>query len=153
MNIYFSDYFHVSPNILDAHGAFNISLINDLPVFIDPFLLFNSKKTEYKKLHQKIIDYVAFLRDMSDKDQISKGLLNHWFLFPEVRQNWLGYCEKGNRGAGLGLKFATALNENLSSIFSNFGEETITKSSHLEKLCLIKSDVGKDNISDFTTNL
>ena len=33
------------------------------------------------------------------------------------------------------------------------GKKKITKSSHLENLCLIKDGVGKDNISDFTTNL
>ena len=46
-----------------------------------------------------------------------------------------------------------SLNANLNTIFSNFGSEKITKSSHLEKLCLIDKGVGKDNISDFTTNL
>ena len=44
MKIYFSDFFNIDPVLLDAHGAFNVSLINDLPVFIDPFLLFNSDK-------------------------------------------------------------------------------------------------------------
>ena len=42
---------------------------------------------------------------------------------------------------------------NLETLFSNFGDEQITKDSHLEKLCLIQGGVGKDNISDFTTNL
>lgn len=41
-NFYFSDYFGVSPQRLQTYGAFNISLIADLPLFIDPFLLFNS---------------------------------------------------------------------------------------------------------------
>lgn len=153
MNIYFSDYFSVSKETLDEYGAFNISLINDLPVFIDPFLLFNSHKDEYKTLHDKIIQYISFLRDVSDNGKISEGLLKHWFLFPEVKQNWLGYSKFGNSGSGLGQKFAAALNENLSSIFQNFGNEQITKGSHLEKLCLIKDGVGKDSISDFTTNL
>lgn len=153
MNIYFSDYFGVSKEALDEYGAFNVSLINDLPVFIDPFLLFNSEKPAYQSLHTKIIEYIAFLRDMSDKGKISHGLLRHWFLFPEVKQNWLGYSKAGNSGSGLGQKFATALNQNLGSIFNNFGNEQITKSSHLEKLCLINDGVGKDSISDFTTNL
>ena len=39
MDIYFSDFFQVSPDILEKYGAFNVSLINDLPLFIDPFLL------------------------------------------------------------------------------------------------------------------
>lgn len=153
MNIYFSDYFSVSKETLDEYGAFNVSLINDLPVFIDPFLLFNSHKEEYKSLHDKIIQYISFLRDVSDNGKISEGLLKHWFLFPEVKQNWLGYSKIGNGGSGLGKKFAAALNENLSSIFQNFGNEQITKGSHLEKLCLIKDGVGRDSISDFTTNL
>ncbi|MBW2941345.1 hypothetical protein [Zhongshania aquimaris] len=153
MNIYFSDYFGVTKDEFDAYGVFNVSLINDLPVFIDPFLLFGSEKDEYQKLHQEIIKYITFLREMSDKGTISKGLIKHWFLFPEVKQNWLGYSKVGNGGSGLGAKFASALNSNLSSIFNDFGNEQITQSSHLEKLCLVKDRVGKDSISDFTTNL
>ncbi len=153
MNIYFSDYFGASKEELDEHGAFNVSLINDLPVFIDPFLLFSSDKDKYKALHQEIIKYLTFLREMSANGAISKGLVKHWFLFPEVKQNWLGYSKVGNSGLGLGPKFASALNDNLSTIFNDFGAEKITQSSHLEKLCLIKEGVGKDSISDFTTNL
>lgn len=153
MNIYFTDYFRVSAEKLGSHGAFNVSLINDLPVFIDPFLLFNSDKEQYRDLHESIIRYLTFLRDMSDGGPIHPGLLRHWFLFPEVKQNWLGYSRVGNSGAGLGKDFAAALNDSLSTIFRNFGSEQITKGSHLEKLCLVKDGVGKDSISDFTTNL
>lgn len=152
-NVYFSDVFEVDPDVIEEYGALNISLINDLPLFIDPFLLFNSKKPEYLALHNEILKYVAFLKDMSLAGGINPGLLKNWFCFPEVKQNWLGFSESGNEGSGLGLDFALALNRNLNDLYSNFGEETITKSSHLEKLCLIKSGVGKDNISDFTTNL
>lgn len=153
VSVYFSDYFGVAPEVLDAYGAFNISLINDLPVFIDPFLLFNSGKPEYQSLHAGIIKYVRFLREMSAEGKISPGLLRSWFRFPEVKQTWLGYSKVGNGGSGLGQAFSTALNDNLHSIFKDFGDEKITKSSHLEKLCLIKDGVGKDNISDFATNL
>lgn len=41
MSTFFSDYFGLDPNRLDDYGAFNVSIINDLPLFIDPFLLFN----------------------------------------------------------------------------------------------------------------
>ena len=50
---------------MDQYGALDISLINDLPVFVDPFLLFNSKKPEYQNLHNDIIKYLRFLRDKS----------------------------------------------------------------------------------------
>ena len=39
MQIYFSDYFNIEKDIVFDYGAFNISLINDLPVFIDPLLI------------------------------------------------------------------------------------------------------------------
>jgi hypothetical protein len=153
MNVYFSDYFNVDPQLLEEYGAFNISLINDLPLFVDPFLLFESKKPEYQKLHKSILDYVAFLRDISREMFINDGLLDSWFIFSEVKQNWLGYSLSGNEGSGLGRKFALALRNNLNTIFSDFGSEKITKGSHLEKLCIIESGVGRDNISDFTVNL
>jgi hypothetical protein len=153
VKVYFSDFFGVSKEVIEKYGAFNISLINDLPVFVDPFLIFNSEKPEYKQLHEEIIRYVSFLREMSTEGGISAGLLKTWFRFPEVRQTWLGYSKIGNGGSGLGESFSAALNQNLNSIFADFGKEQITRSSHLEKLCLIKDGVGKDNISDFTTNL
>jgi hypothetical protein len=58
MNVYFSDVFVVDPDTIEKYGAFNISLINDLPLFIDPFLLFNSPKPEYQILHSEMLKYV-----------------------------------------------------------------------------------------------
>ena len=153
MDLYFSDYFHVSPKKIERYGAFNISLRADLPLFIDPFLLFNSRKHIYKKLHRDIIKYLLFLRDKSGDVSLDKDLVKAWYRFPEVSQTWLGFSEGGNAGRGLGRDFAIALHDNLHRIFHGFGKEKITKGSHLEKLCLIKDGVGRDNISDFTTNL
>lgn len=153
VQIYFSDFFRVEPAILEEYGAFNVSLINDLPVFIDPFLIFNSPKPEYQQLHQNIIRYVRFLRDKARAGGIRDGLLRAWFFFGEVRQNWLGYSFTGNGGRGLAGDFASALHSNLHTILTNFGVEQITHGSHLEKLCLVSDGVGRDNVSDFTTNL
>lgn len=41
LKIYFSDFFNVDEDIIESYGAVNISLINDMPLFVDPFLLFN----------------------------------------------------------------------------------------------------------------
>lgn len=153
MDIYFSDYFSVSDELLEEYGAFNISLVTDLPLFIDPFLLFNSEKPEYQALHNDIIRYVRFLRTKSERGGVSTSLMKAWYCFGEVKQNWLGFCESGNTGRGLGGGFARALDANLIHVFHDFGSEQITQGSHLEKLCLIRSGVGRDMISDFTTNL
>jgi hypothetical protein len=150
--VYFSDRFRVSPDVLDKYGAFDISVVSDLPLFIDPFLLFNSRKRKYQALHESIIEYLRFLKSKANAN-LTKGLINGWYRFPEVRQNWLGFVEGGNAGHGLGRGFAADLNAALVSLLPDFGSETVTESTHLEKLALIRSGVGRDTISDFTTNL
>lgn len=152
IELYFTQHFGVEPGGLENYGAFDISLASDLPLFVDPFLLFNSEKPEYQALHAGIIKYLTFLRDRADQP-LTSGLINAWYKFSEVKQNWLGFTLLGNAGSGLGVEFARALYSSLGSILKSFGTETITKGTHLEKLALIKDGVGRDNISDFTTNL
>jgi hypothetical protein len=151
IKIYFSDFYNVDPKVIKNYGAFNISLISDLPLFIDPFMLFTSEEEIYQQLHEDIIKYVLFLKSKSHLN-LPKGLLKGWFCFPEVKQNWFGYSKGGNFGRGLGPKFAVALKTNFITTLRNFGEEGGT-GTHLEKLTLVKNGVGKDQISDFTCNL
>lgn len=153
MKTHFTDWFNITAETLHEYGAFNISLINDLPLFIDPFLLFTSATQEYRSLHDQIIRYLKFLRDQSKEGTVDEGLLRSWYTFPEVKQLWLGFSGQGNAGSGLGIDFARALHKNLNMIFDTFGQEEITRGSHLEKVCLIQDGVGRDNISDFTANL
>lgn len=74
-------------------------------------------------------------------------------FFKEVKQNWLGFSKTGNSGTGLGSDFAKTLARNLATVFKDFGGETISAGSHLEKLSLLNGGVGRDHLSDFTTNL
>jgi hypothetical protein len=150
---HFTEIFGVDKKALDAHGAFDISLISDLPLFIDPFLLFTSEREDYQALHRGIIRYLEFLRDKSVAGTVSAAGLERWFTFHEVKQNWLGFTILGNGGSGLGPEFARTLNASLAKVFVNFGEEEVTAGTHMEKLCLIRERVGRDNISDFTVNL
>jgi len=153
MKIYFSNFFNVSSDKIEDYGAFNVSLINDLPLFIDPFLLFGSKKEEYKKLHNDIVKYLSFLKRKSAEGITELSQIKSWYLFPEVKQNWFGYSIMGNKGSGLGKKFGQSMSSSMHIVFDDLGKERITQSSHLEKAGLFEIGVGKDNISDFTTNL
>jgi hypothetical protein len=122
--IYFSDVFHVAQTTVEDYGAFNIALINDLPLFIDPFLLYDSEQEKYRSLHDDIISYLVFLRDRALIKELTEGEISHWLLFREVKQNWLGFSTEGNTGTGLGKSFANVLARNLKGVFSNFGNET-----------------------------
>jgi hypothetical protein len=151
--LYFSDYFNVDPEVLEDYGAFDISVVSDLPLFVDPFLLFNGENKTYQRLHDEIIKYLLFLRDEAADGKLDPKLIDAWYRFKEVKQNWLGFTQFSNEGAGLGKDFAGALHSALADIFKDFGGEEITLGTHLEKLCLIRPGVGRDSISDFTTNL
>jgi hypothetical protein len=153
MKIYFSDFFSVDPDELERYGALNISLISDLPLFVDPFLLFHSKKPGYRKIHQEMIKYVGFLKEKALAGAVPDSLLKAWYTFSEVKQNWLGWSLTGNKGRGLGMDFARSLHDNLNTVFANFGNESLKIGVHIEKVCLIRDGVGRDNISDFATNL
>ena len=141
IGIHFSDFFNVSPDILERYGAFNISLISDLPLFIDPFLLFSSNKTEYQGLHKQILDYLTFLKDRADERLSDSALVKSWYSFPEMKQNWFGYSRVGNSGRGLGTKFAKSMHSLMPTAFKDLGKETLTFTTHLEKVGLFNQGV------------
>ncbi|MCP2015909.1 hypothetical protein L1280_003092 [Deinococcus sp. HSC-46F16] len=154
VDIYFSDHFKISPDVLEEYGALDISLINDLPMFVDPFLLFESDSPELNQLHEDIVRYVKYLRDLVNGPKpLSAPTVERLFYFPEVKQNWLGFSKTGNSGAGLGKAFAQSMVRSMRGALKNFGEEGISESAHIEKFALIKDGVGRDLISDFTVNL
>lgn len=137
----------------ENYGTVNISLINDLPLYIDPFLLFNSDNPDYQRIHEEMIDYLLFLKKASESvGYLSSGMRKAWYSFSEVKQTWLGFSLSSNSGCGMGNDFASGLYDGLNSVFKDFGSETITKGWHMEKLCLISPRVGRDKISDFTIN-
>lgn len=148
----FSDYFEIDDKIIENFGALNICLSSDLPMFIDPFLLFASEKPEYKKLHKKVVNHLLILKSYATENG-GKDVDINLFRFPEIKQNWLGLAEYGNGGKGLGKRFAKGAITAFNGFYNTFGEENITAETHIEKLTLLNSGVGKDFISDFTTNL
>ena len=63
MSTFFSDQFKIDAAVVDDYKAFDVSLISDLPLFIDPFLLFNSDRPEYQRLHNELIRYLKRCKD------------------------------------------------------------------------------------------
>ncbi len=145
----FSERFEVEPGKMVEFGAYNISLVCDIPLFIDPLLIFNSSNPNYKNLHKEIIKYFYFLSEKS-KSSLEIHEVMYWFTFHEVSQNWLGYCIEGNKGRALGKDFANHLYDNISFVLNNHG---ISKGKHIEKIMLIQEGNGRDKISDLTVNL
>ena len=146
--MFFSEYYGIESSVVENYGAVDISFVCDIPLFIDPMLIFNSEKEEYKVLHEEIIKYFHFLYQKATSGLQEKEL-KAWFEFNEVPNNWLGYSMSGNKGAALGKKYAHFLYDNI-----RFATKTnnISKSSHIEKIMLLYEGSGKDKISDLVVN-
>ena len=147
--MFFSERFHVDAELVKAYGAVDISLVCDMPLFIDPMLIFNSDKKEYQALHKEIIRYFHFLYRKA-QDGLSKKDVTAWFNFSEVPNNWLGYSLSGNKGLALGETYASFLYKNVGFVINTHG---VSRSQHIEKVMLLYDGSEKDKISDLTVNL
>lgn len=145
--VFFSEYFWIKSDENDQHHFFNIILDADLPVFIDPFLIFCSDRKDYQLLYDWIINYLRFLTHKSIW-KVSRPEFDEYFLFQEVQETHIGYSLQGNPWKWLWRWFWNMLMSNLRSIFIN-----PANNKHIEKLCIIADNVWKDKISDFTINL
>jgi hypothetical protein len=151
--MYFSDVFSIPSETLARENVFDISLVSDLPLFIDPFLIFDSDNPRYQRLHNEIVKYVSFVRNKVVDGTATMSQLEEWLHFPEIRNNWLGYSVGSNEGRGLRGTFAKGAVIGLQGPLSDFGEEQVSRGSHIERLFLFSEGAGKDALSDFVTNL
>lgn len=149
ISLSFSDYFEIDSNVLKDNNLIDLSIVYDLPLFIDPFLIFASKKSEYQKLHKDILKYIEFLYSECSNININSGTFKNLFVFKEIKQNWLGYSSIGNNGCGGSKKMGLALHKNLKQIFQIKNNESV----HIEEVSLLEEGIGADNISDFITQL
>ena len=100
---------------ITVHSTF--PSLQTFPSSLIRFYFSTARKTQYQILHDNIIKYLRFLRTKSEQGGISPEFMKAWYSFAEVKQNWLGFCETGNTGRGLGKAFAQALNTNLVHVF------------------------------------
>jgi len=119
----------------------------DLPMGIDPFLLFKSRDSELAQLHSIILqtfnEGIALIRN---------GKLSHvrqLFDFPEASEVGFGYTQKSKRGAGVGTYLSELIIETLLDSPSLL-ERGIR---HIEELQLVSLGIGPDRISDISANL
>jgi hypothetical protein len=119
----------------------------DLPLGIDPFLLFKSRDTEYRKLHGILIS--AFNAGI---DAVRQGKLteaNRLFDFPEVAAIGMGYTQGSKRGSGVGSYLTRLIIETLCGS-PGLQERGIR---HVEEMQLVSAGIGPDRISDIAANI
>lgn len=118
----------------------------DLPLGIDPFLLYKSRNPIFSSLHDMLLG--AFNAGMQALRRGDRTTARYLFDLPEVSEVGLGYTAKGKRGSGVGDFLAALIMETLedSPALMERGVR------HIEEMQLVSIGIGPDRISDITAN-
>jgi len=119
----------------------------DLPMGIDPFLLFKSRDITLSNLHSIILE--AFNNGINQVRQERIDEARYLFKFPEVSEIGLGYSKKGKRGAGVGEFLTELIIETLSDSPALLERGV----RHIEEMQLVSVGIGPDRVSDIAANL
>lgn len=122
-------------------------LDSDIPLCIDPFLLFKSKRQDLRAAHDLLLGifFSAFDAIRNGNDERARRLLD----FPEVREIRFGYTEVGIEGRGIGQVYGGAVFEAIRA--SPFLVERGLR--HVEELQLFSLGIAEDRVSDLTANV
>ncbi len=119
----------------------------DIPLGIDPFLLFKSRDPEYRELHGLVLNvFNAGVASVRAGDiAVARSILT----FPEVPEIGLGYTQGGRRGSGVGTRLTDLIIETLS------GSPQLVERGvrHIEEMQLLSAGIGPDRISDIVANI
>ncbi|GCE16759.1 hypothetical protein [Dictyobacter kobayashii] len=122
-------------------------LTTDIPLCIDPFLLYRSKDALLSNQHQNLLAIfnqgIRYYREGKEKE------LAHLIDFPEANEISFGYSDRHSKGSGLG----TQLNQLLSNTLSASEPLQVRGLRHIEELQLVSIGIGADRVSDIAANV
>jgi hypothetical protein len=119
----------------------------DLPLGIDPFLLYKSRDPVLADQHDTLLRVFNYGIDSLRHEQVSDAQI--LFDFPEVAEIGLGYTRQSKKGSGIGNFLAQLIIETLldSPLLLDRGVR------HIEEMQLVSLGIGPDRVSDIAANL
>jgi hypothetical protein len=123
-------------------------LLEDLPLCIDPFLLWKSDQSKYRELHGVLLGFIEQVRKYAVAGHVATARK----LLAEVREPvelGLGYAAGSKRGSAIGPALQSAIIETIQRIPQLEDAEF----DHLEILALVVPKVAEDRISDITASV
>jgi hypothetical protein len=121
--------------------------IGDLPLCVDPFLLYKSRDPEMRALHKRIVGHFAGGVDAINAGNLAeaKRILD----FPEAPEIGFGYSARNKRGSGVGTILQTLLVDSLAISPAIMARGI----RHVEEMQLISPGIGPDRIGDIASNI
>lgn len=123
-------------------------MLEDLPLYLDPFLLWKSHDPEYQQLHADLLGFVDEVRKHAVDGRASRATM----LLSEVSEPvelGLGYAAGTKRGSALG----TGTIDGIVRTFQQIPQLQTKGLDHLEVLALLVSGIAEDRISDLTASI
>ena len=150
----FSTHFGVSEEVLTRLGALNPTLNADTKLFIDPFLIPDSRQPEiaegghqtYRQHFERVIKLLAASKSEGDVPWRNARRLME---FPEIKGTCLGYGAQSVSGSGSGA-FTTAGVMQTAKAIVDLG---IDDPDLFVAMGLFEEGIGPDRISDMATNV
>jgi hypothetical protein len=120
-------------------------LSKDIPLFLDPFLFWNSKNPLFNQLHDILIDFFENIRMLvrADKETDAQTLL---LGIMEPNELGLGYSVGSKRGSTIGPKTV----ENIIALYRDMPQINQHGLAHIEELQFVVPQISVDRICDLT---
>jgi hypothetical protein len=121
--------------------------VEDLPLCIDPFLLYKSRDPELRRLHDLVVQHFGAGVDAIKlgNNEEAERILD----FPEVSEIGFGYGSKNKRGSGVGTILQKLLIDSLT-MSPAILERGVR---HVEEMQLISPGIGPDRVGDIASNI
>lgn len=119
----------------------------DLPVGIDPFLLYKSRDPTFASLHAMMLE--AFNAGIEALRLGKESDARRILTFPEVPEIGMGFSRSSKRGSGIGTFLTELIVETLLDSPELLGRGV----RHIEEMQLVSLHIGPDRISDIAANL
>ncbi len=123
-------------------------LREDLPLYLDPFLLWKSEDQQYKQLHTDLLGFVEEVRRHAVSGQATRAAV----LLSEVSEPvelGLGYAAGTKQGSALGPSSI----DGIIRTFQQVPQLQTAGLDHLEILALLVPGIAEDRISDLTASV
>jgi len=120
-------------------------LEEDIPLYLDPFLMWASSDLRYRELHEQLLGFMAHFGSLAldGREDVAQRLL---LTCKEPRELGLGYAQGSKQGSFIGPATARLV----TRLYVETPQLHKKRLEHIEELGLFLPRIAEDRISDLT---